>query len=642
MTDIYIDFETRSRADLRKVGAYKYAAAPSTELLCMAFAFDRQPVQLWRRGDPWPSFPEDATYVAHNAMFELAIWSRVVAPRFNIPAPPLRKWRCTAAKAALIGLPRDLEGACAELNLPHQKAGKLGKDLINYLCKPYWRTGEFREEPYMMELLEWYCMQDVDASRGLDIFLPDEPLENDVWIADQRVNARGAHVDIEFLFAAIELAEQVLEEDIEELQYIGISSPNAVQQIVSFCREHNWPIRDLRAATVEASLAKRLPPLVRKVLEIRLRSAKSSVAKYRTALARVEDDDRVRDLFLYSGAHTGRWAGKGVQTQNMPRGDLKEKNVEPIERIKRREWRGLARDYGPVMDLLKSCTRGMFTAAPGKILYGGDYSKIECVGLAAVAGQDDLVEELADGVDVYKGMARRIFRQGYDDSDPSHRQLGKTAILGLGYGMGHVRFRGTCESDGLPVTEQLARHSVKTYRDAYPAILAFWGFLEEMCIAAIRHPDRRIKHKHYPDFWFCYRKKIDFLFIRTPSGRKLFYKEPRIVPDKWPSGAPKQTLSYLGAAPGGRKLITTKTYGAKICENVIQALCRDLLAFAMVTFEKARVPVVLHAHDEIVCEVDPAKVSLETFSELMTIRPPWALHWPIALDAWERDRYYKA
>jgi DNA polymerase len=371
-----------------------------------------------------------------------------------------------------------------------------------------------------------------------------------------------------------------------------------------------------------------LPEHVKSVLRIRAQGGKSSVAKYTAMLDRVSADGRVRGNLMYHGASTGRWSGSGVQLQNLPRATVKDWDAAEATLL----------SVGPeTSSILSQMVRGTIVAEPGHRLIWADYAAIEARGVAWLAGQDDLVALFASGGKVYEAMAAQIY--GVDPSeigkDSVERFLGKTVILGCGYSMGAVRFRQSCAAMGVHISEELAERAVKTYRAMYSQIPLLWRRLDDAAMAAVRRPNNDTVYGSIK-----FRCEKDWLLVRLPSGRKLFYREPRIVEQAGPFGS-RPALAYMAVSSFTRKWQQERTFGGKLTENIVQGICRDLLASAMLALEPRGYPVIASVHDEVICEVPLDTGSQKEMIEIMCKVPDWAKGFPIAAEAKEGIRYGK-
>ena len=645
MTKLHIDFETRSTADLRKVGVYVYADDPSTEVLLACWAIDEEPVQTWFKGTPVPAKLTAAladptvTVCAHNAGFERLMLLKVLrSPHW--PVPDLARWDCTAARAARQALPRSLEGAGEALGLAVQK-DKQGHALMMRMCKPkdYTEDGSpiWWEDASRMTRLAEYCARDVEVERELDRRLkPLSPYLKDIWVLTETINDRGVQVDREFAAKAIEHSEYLrksLDRDMALMTNGAVRAATNVPALRNWLKEQNVILPD----TEDESLAKKkiqeylamqnLIPEVKRALEIRLEAGKTSVAKYKAMLARSSAVGRVCGNFVFHGASTGRYAGAGVQPQNLPRKTVKNwdeaySNLDALS-----------------LDDLSRMIRGTIHAKDGHTLVWADYAAIEARGIAWLAGADQLVQLFAGGQDVYKHMAATIYKRDPDTirSESVERQLGKQAILGAGYGMGPAKFQTTCEGYGIPVDTALAEKAIYAYRDAYPEIPEFWYALEAAAKSAIQRPG-----KEFAAGKISYIVRDGFLLCLLPSGRTLHYANPRIatVAGKW---GDKDVLQYDAVHPLTKKWGPEITWGGKLAENVTQATCADLILGAMLKLEENALQVVLSVHDEVVCEVedDYVEEAAQDIENIMCAGTHWSGDFPIKAEVKSGKRYGK-
>jgi len=547
---LHIDFETRSTVDLRKTGVYRYAEDPTTEVILACYALDDGPVQTWFAPDPCPldltKYLADpkCTIVAHNAGFERAMFEYILGPRHGWPVPDLTRWDDTAARAARQALPRSLEGAADALGLPVSK-DKEGKALMLRMCRPRAiapdGTITWWDDKTRMARLAKYCATDVEVERQLDHILrqlSDE--ERRIWWLTETVNDRGVRIDDTFAQHAIELATEaqvVLNNQLKSLTNDAVQSSTNVAQMKAWLLEQGFAIfegedESLNKKAIENMLKHDLPYNVKEVLKIRRDGGKSSVAKYQAMIDRVSFDGRVRGNLMYHGASTGRWSGAGVQLQNLPRDTVRDWN-----------W---ARDHlHPVsketLGQLSRMIRGTICAAPNHRLVWADYAAIEARGVAWLAGQKNLVNQFAHNGKVYEEMASMIFDVPVQEigKDSKERFLGKTVILGCGYSMGAQKFRQSCAAMGTDISEELAQKAVATYREHYSKIPLLWNRLNDAAMSAVQNPRLETQYQGVSFY-----SDGNWLLIRLPSGRKLFYRSPRIVAFAGPFGS-RPAVEYM-------------------------------------------------------------------------------------------------
>jgi DNA polymerase bacteriophage-type len=645
-----IDMETRSKIDLKKCGLYRYAEDASTDILCIAVKVDEEPTRVWISPNGRPmyaslpghhdfltiTFDELAMLIskadiieAHNASFEIALWNSVMT-RYGFDPLPIEKMRCSAAKAAAHALPRDLKGACEALALPIQK-DLAGYRIMMKMCKPD-KFGKWNENPLDFAALCKYCIQDVEAEHCLSSALKDlSPKEQEIWKLDQEINSRGVKIDLDAvdnLIYKVQYAEKNLLKEIEEITFGFIKSARQRNAVLDWLKVQGVEMEDLKKKTVAEELKGIPDGKAKRLLEIRQELAKSSVSKLdamrRWASCR---DNRARGMFLYHGASTGRWTSKGIQFQNLPRESYSEAEITRVL-------------DGGVDALQEGCLsaasksiRGMLIADEGKEFYCADFASIEARVLAWLAGERKVLEAFERDLDLYKVAATDIYPVHYDNVDKSQRQIGKVAVLALGYQGWVGAFKSMAEVYGIQVDEERAKEIVIAWREKNSAIVAFWAALEYAALQAIK------TGKVYTAGPIKFGVKNNFLWMGMPSGRSLCYYSPRVTTiEKF--GKMKEAVSFL-AQDQYRGWCRCATYGGCLAENATQAVARDLLAEAMLRTNKAGYPIIITCHDEIVSEVEEGRNEFERFIELISETPGWAVGCPIKAEGWVGRRYRK-
>lgn len=644
MTTLYIDFETRSRVDLISTGPYVYAEDPSTEVTVVCWAVDDGPVGRWLLGDGAP--PADVVQavrdgwriVAHNAIaFERVVWKHVLTARHRWPEPLLSQWDCTMARAMALGLPRSLDQLGRALGIDHPKDAA-GHRLMLKLCRPA-GDGSWHWSPEDAARLADYCARDVEAERDIDRILPPlQALNRATFELDAIINARGVQIDGDLVDAASDVvssATDLLDRRMQLITGGAVSRCSQASRLISWCAGQGVQIASLAKADLAGILEMHLPQSVRYALELRRDAAKSSTAKYEAYTSRTSRDGRMRDNLLWHGAHTGRWAGKGAQLQNLPRGVMDaDEAIDLI--LSRADAITIDATTGAgALGTASSSLRGCIVAGPGRDLIAADYASIEARGLAWLVGHDELVDQFAAGADVYKWMAGQIYGKPAAAVEKAERHLGKTAILGCGYGMGKDKFFSTCQLAGLSIDRKLSDKAVDMYRAANKPIADGWRDLSRAAETAIRTPKHRTE---------VFGGRIAFvhdgthLWMRLPSGRRLCYWRASMVHN---DDTLRDEITYWGVQAVTRKWAQERTWGGKLMENAVQALCRDVMAEAMLRAEAAGYDVVLTVHDEIVSEVPAAFGSVEEFCAILTEVPAWAGGFPISAEGWRGGRYRK-
>ncbi len=652
---IHLDFETRSRCNIWECGAWVYSQHPSTEILCLAFAIDEGPVKIWTHDDflfqknlGWPSndlfkaIKDGSLLCAHNALFEESIWANIMVKHYGCPRVPITQWRCTMAKALARSLPRSLKEVGIAINAPVLKSDE-GYRVMMKLCKPT-GDGSWHENSDDMQKLYDYCIQDIEAERCIDSMLPDLTKdEQNIWFLDQLINTRGIYVDKDSIERAIQISDfyaahiKELVEDVSAGALDGVSRRMAV---LEWCRSQGVPIEGYTKSDVKSVLERpSLPEAVRTVLEAKMQLGKTSVTKYSTMLDSVSDDNRIRDLFIYHGASTGRWAGKLIQIQNLPKGSVKDTDTA-IEIMKQSTPAEFEIFYPDVMDALSSCIRGMIIAAPGHQLMVADYAAIEARVVLWLAGEEYGLEQFRRfdsgiGKEPYIIMAENIYNRDNIPSKGIERQLGKTAILGCGFGMGADKFFATCTAWGIPIAFDLAKKSVETYRAIYSRVQSSWTLQERAAIQAVQTSQNidcgRVQWQPSDNALLC----------RLPSGRSLVYNSPSLDYVITPWGESKLALHFMGVDAITKKWKREHTYGGKLVENITQAVARDIMAQAMFRAEKKGYKVAFSVHDEIVSEVPQDFGSIQEFEQILCTLPVWATGCPITAKGFTTQRYRK-
>ena len=645
---IYLDFETRSEVDIKETGSWVYSLHPSTKILCLAIKLPNDnEVKLLTSGfeneQKYKDFFRSAIdnrhlFESHNAFFEKGIWENILVKKYNWPEIPQNLWRCSASVAAYHALPRNLQAAGSLLKLNKVKDYE-GKRIMLQLSRPKPKGGfiEINEEPEKFKQLYDYCVADVLAEQALSDKLGSlPPKELTVWQLDQTINKRGVYIDREAVQSSLKILEQYITElntEVAQLSEGAFVTVNQRAKVLEWCQSKGENVLLYDKAYITDILPKIKDPKVKRILEIRQEIGRTSTAKYQAMLNSMGPDNRIRDVLFYHGASTGRWTGKLVQFQNLPRGSIKNMDsaVSFIKNCK--TYKKVALIHDKPMEFMSSLIRGMVTAPAGKKLIVADFAAIEARVLGWAAGCNKMLKQFINGDDLYKDMASQIYKVPVSEITPEQRQLGKAAILGAGYGMGAEKFYQTCKSWGIKIDPALALKAINTYRQTYPEVPTFWAATQNAAHNALR---TRQKIQVGKTAWFI---KDGFLKCELPSSRQLHYYEPRFEPN--PNGSLE--LTYWAEANGSA--VRNGTYGGKLVENVIQAIARDLMAEAMLRLEAQGFEIVLSIHDEIVAECFDTKVPdqdlIKQFETIMSETPHWAAGCPIQASGWTGKHYKK-
>lgn len=667
-----IDIETYSDVDLGKAGLYAYAQSPAFSILLFAYSLDDSPVQVvdLAQGERIPQeimarmFDPATIKHAYNAAFEWYCLSRHFRLHENISYPPeawLPQWRCTMLHGMYGGYPAGLEAVGKALGLPEDRQKlSTGRALIRYFCVPCTPTkangGRTRNlphhDPAKWELFKSYNAQDVVTEMEVERRLSSVPVPDQVqaqWVTDQIINLRGVAVDWQLVDGALELDAAARSQYLQEaVEISGLDNPNSVAQLTKWLqKETGEKITDLKKATVSNLLAKDLPgDAARRMLEIRKELGKTSNKKYAALQAAACSDGRVRGLLQFYGAsRTGRWAGRIVQPQNLPRTYI-DGALLPLARdlVKGRQMDALKIVFGSVPDTLSQLIRTAFVAAPGCTLVDADFSAIEARVIAWLAGEEWVLEVFRTHGKIYEATASQMFGVPLEkiqkgSPEYSYRQKGKVATLALGYqgGTGSLISMGALDN-GL--TEEELPDIVSRWRSTNPAIVQFWYTVEAAAKEAVNSGRRiEIQGGRLAFARECDPANgLDALTIQLPNGRKLYYTHPHMGTNRFGQAA----LCYYGQDQTTKKWKSLETYGGKLAENITQAVARDVLAEAIERLEAVGYRVVFHIHDEVVIEAPGGtKQDLDRVVEIMSQVPVWAEGLPLTADGWVNPFFKK-
>lgn len=645
MKILSLDLETYSDIDLPKCGVYAYVESPRFEILLLAFAFDEDETQIvdLACGEKIPDEiisaikDDNVIKTAFNAAFERVCLSKHMGVKLKPKA-----WLCTAVQSSMLALPLSLEGVGEVLNIERKKLRE-GTDLVRYFsipCKPTKANGGRERNLPEHDREKWesfkkYCIRDIDAEREIRHKIRKHPiLENELALyqLDQEINDRGVLVDLEMVSNAVE-CDLMYKAHMTARAYAltGLENPNSISQVKDWLSGQGIEVSSLDKKTVNGLLDETDGDTL-EVLKLRLLMAKTSVKKYEAIERSVSKDGRVHGLFQFYGANrTGRWAGRLVQVQNLPQNHLTDLDLAR-SLIKEGRFEDVDLLYDSIPGVLSELIRTAFVPKKGTRFIVADFSAIEARVLAWLSGEKWRLEVFESHGKIYEASASAMFnvpiKEIYKGSPL--RQKGKIAELALGYGgsVGALTSMGALE---MGLQEEELPQLVQQWRNANPHITKFWWDVDMAAIKAFKEKRETIVGK------VCFNCLSGILFVTLPSGRKLSYIKPKLEINRFG----REGLTYEGIGES-KKWMRIDTYGPKLVENIVQATSRDLLALAMLRLRNKGFEIVMHCHDEAVCEVPAGKSSIEEVCEIMAIAPEWAKGLPLRADGYECEYYMKA
>lgn len=664
-----IDLETYSTVSIGAAGSYRYILDPSFEILLFAYSLDGMPVEVIdvASGQVIPLWLKNALknplYIKHayNAAFEWFALSKYLGW-----LPP-DQWRDTMLHALYCGYPASLDAAGRAMGLPEDKK-KLttGKALIRYFCVPCKpsnangnRTRNLpKHDPAKWKLFKEYNGQDVVTEMEIDRRLSAFPVPAFVqkqWETDLTMNARGVAADMEMVRGALVIGATVKSQLMAEARQLsGLDNPNSIKQLARWltdATDSDAEITSVTKETVATMLKQPQPANVQRMLEIRQELGKTSTKKYDALETCIADDGRVRGLLQFYGANrTGRWAGRLVQVQNLPR-----TYTHPLpparQLVKDRNIDGLRLMYGSINDTLSQLIRTAFVATPGNVLIDADFSAIEARVISWLAGQEWRLEVFRTHGKIYEASASQMFHvpiEKIKKGNPEYalRQRGKVAELALGYQGGVSAMRRMDTGHNLDdLSDDEVKGIVDRWRETNSMIRDLWNIVDSAAVTVITNGGAQTIRSETTDAVITLACELDvitgtrYMTILLPSGRKLYYPSPEIGVNRW--GNP--SVSYMGQNQTTKRWERVETYGGKLVENIVQAIARDCLAIAIENLEAQGLHVVFHIHDEVVIDT-PAwadnDTMLDTVTKIMTKPIPWAQALPLNADGWV-DKFFK-
>jgi len=677
-----LDIETRSEIDLSKCGIRNYATHDSTDVLCLwIYDVANKKFYPWHRTIESHTEEErvqydsdeelksilknvnfkDALFIVHNRSFEENIWYEILYKKYCFPKIEQTQWFCTMAQAAFNGLPQSLEQLSLLLKCTHTK-DKKGHTQMLKMCKPRKPTknnpAKWVETYEDVKILSEYCMQDVRTDYECFKRMPMmTPSEYAVWLLDQKINRMGVPVDVPFIQGATQLIETLKKRTDARLKEITegyVSTGKQQAAMVKYFNLHNIPIKDSTRETMQnlltsnVVLESKYKDTWLEIINIRLGALYTSLAKYEKMKQSVTPNGRIHYNFNYYGASTGRWAGRGVQLQNLPRGEVNIDEHTYQEEIKNK----LTLDKNFQKEVITNLTSPKVTEAypytcklyaasirhtintmsePDTLFFDGDLSNIEARILLWISKDQLHLDDYRQGKDIYKQFAASVYNVLINEITEEQRRLGKTAILGLGFGMGADKFMRTAKNYGITLSLPEATKIKNIYRQTFTAVVQAWAVTGRSAIEALT--TRNIIVDFTGIRWeYKQLNSTPFLCCTLPSEREIKYPFPQMV---------NNDLYYSTVSPYAKKSENVKTYGAKLVENIVQGIGRDILVEAMLRLDSNGYKIILTAHDEILCQVNKHGSDLNKFLALMKQTPEWCSDLPIEVSGWEGQFYKK-
>jgi DNA polymerase len=658
--ELHLDLEGRSKVDLKSVGAYRYAADPSTKILMCSVSLDGAPPRLWvhpdhrtptglMASDPvaeeWLKYMEreDTLVWAHNLPFEEAVFIFRGMEDMGIHAPDPERCRCTMAMARRAALPQSLGQLAVVLKVSHKDEN--GPKLIRLFCKPQSTKklkGQFIDplsRPEEWEAFGRYCIQDTVVEMEIHQKLKPFEMRGDTlrtWIFDRKMNRRGVPVNTSALLNAQFIINEAQQLYAKQFSDITGLQPSQRDACLAWFRNNGYPFMDLQAPTVEEALETHTEwaaPVTKEALKLRQMTSYAAVAKVDTMLECDCGDELVRGTMVYYGAGPGRWSARLIQPQNFKRATVEDTELA-YEMIQNGCTRlDLELVFGNSLETIASAIRH-FIHVPGRMMYDADYSAVEARIVCWLAGQEDALERFRNNVDSYIQMASNIFDKPESLVTKLERWLGKQTVLGCGFQMGAPKFYIQCltlakkfKIRGLNVTEELAQKSVGVYRQLYDNVAQLWYDADRAARLAILNPGKKFKCGEKLWFYLGVVNGVPFLIMKLPSGRNIVYPFPRVIPD--PERPGKTHIVYYGQLPKKENQWgDVKIYGGKFIENATQGTAADFMAYGSCNADDIGFDIFMLVHDQSLAMDDPI-LTIDDFVTALTKLPDWGYGMPL-------------
>lgn len=640
---IILDFETKSNLDITKTGKTRYLKDAEADIIFMGWMQDNGPVNVWFPAmGKLPSImydinPDDRFY-AFNANFDMYVWNWIGHHNYGFPIVPIHQWIDVMALCGRYTFPQSLKTAVKAITGGKVLKDPAGKKLIKEITQPPFNYSDDRYEQFKR-----YCNQDVTATHAILQRLPSQYLsetEQKIWELTQEINANGLPVDTKSVGKIKRVTDNYMQSKLKEITKASkghVQTVNQVAKIVEFCRLHGVMIDNCTKETVDNTLAefeknpKFGPSEVKDLLELRSALGKNSVKKYTTLEASIHQG-RIYDNLRYYGASTGRWTGLGFQAHNLPRASVDDPEAE-IEKF----FDTTIIDEDPLKSA-KALIRSMIKSHPDFSILAADYMGIENRLLFWLCDEEEAIQAIIAGLDIYKVVAGESFGIPYEQVDKHYRQRGKTIVLGCGFGLGVEGYKKYASGFGLDLTEAECETTVYGFRNKYSNVRNYWYSAIDTAVRAIQNPGYAVEFGkcHY----IVIRDKVGRLWLKLtlPSGRNLFYAEPKIA-----EGLYGPSIEHRGINPKTKQWSKRWLPPSRLTENIVQATARDVMAEDMNTAKAQGYNLILSVHDEILSEEreEDAQWKLDDLIGIMRFSPRWAPDLPLDATGFISKRYRK-